>query len=145
MLLIFFEELTEELKNFDIKYIGTGPDIMPSSHSKVLHNFDPSEVGVVLVGWDSHLSVPKMWKSTRYLQDKNVHLVATNPDDQYLGADGIPTPGRNFCNDNYFVIFILLDFLYCRSWEFHEVHRGMLKQKSHCCGKTFYICCQINE
>lgn len=100
---------------------------MPSSSSKVMSNFNSSEVGAVLVGWDSHLSVPKMWKSTRYLQDKNVHLVATNPDEQYLGADGIPVPGINLCDlkiyDLYFVEFLL----FYRSWSFYEMYRGLLE------------------
>jgi len=81
--------VSRELDEAGIAHTGVGPDVMQGSIiSLVKENFKPDpEVGAVIVGFDEHISFPKMMKAATYLDNKDTIFVATNTDERF------PMPG----------------------------------------------------
>ena len=81
--------VSRELDEAGISHTGVGPDIMQGSvQTMVKDHFKPDpEVGAVIVGFDEHMSFPKMMKAATYLDNKEIVFVATNTDERF------PMPG----------------------------------------------------
>ncbi|CAH1786727.1 unnamed protein product [Owenia fusiformis] len=78
--------MAEELDNAGIKYTGLGPDVAEEEsiwdtvdNSHQIFPIDP-EVQCVLVGFDQHISFPKLLKAASYLKNEKVLFLATNED-----------------------------------------------------------------
>ncbi|GJQ64919.1 hypothetical protein Trydic_g7088 [Trypoxylus dichotomus] len=87
--------ITSELEEVNIKYTPIGPDVLDCDLMTYIQNIklDP-EVGAVVVGFDEHISYPKMLKAASYLNDPNCYFVATNTDERFpIGIGGIVKPG----------------------------------------------------
>lgn len=82
--------ITKELEKAGISYYGTGPDVYQDS---VLFDVD-SEVKAVIVGYDEHFSYPKMIKAATYLNNPDVHFIATNTDERFPTGEKIIVPGK---------------------------------------------------
>lgn len=80
-----------ELDALKVKNFGVGPDYLQTSVPTFVENvkLEP-DVGAVLVGFDEHLSYPKLFKASSYLKDPSVLFVATNTDESF------PVPGTDF-------------------------------------------------
>lgn len=77
--------ISQELDLLGIRHTGVGPDILNGSLlTLVKEQFKPdSEVGAVIVGFDEHISFPKMMKAATYLNDPEMIFVATNTDERF--------------------------------------------------------------
>ncbi|KAJ9590745.1 hypothetical protein L9F63_016261 [Diploptera punctata] len=77
--------ITQELDAIGIKYLDIGPDTMNCDMPTLLREkvaLEP-DVGAVVVGFDEHISFPKMLKAASYLKQKECVFVATNTDEQF--------------------------------------------------------------
>ncbi|XP_053607028.1 glycerol-3-phosphate phosphatase isoform X2 [Plodia interpunctella] len=88
--------IAEELKSVGIRHIGVGPDpVQPDFKAMVPSDLDP-EVGAVIVGFDEHVSYPKLMKAASYLASEECLFIATNTDERFPRAGsgyGIVVPG----------------------------------------------------
>ncbi|XP_022827801.1 glycerol-3-phosphate phosphatase-like [Spodoptera litura] len=85
--------LGEELKSVGVRHIGVGPDhVKPNVKSTKLSELDP-EVGAVVVGFDAHVSYPKLLKAASYLASEQCLFVATNMEERFRKPDSIVIPG----------------------------------------------------
>ncbi|XP_059053890.1 glycerol-3-phosphate phosphatase [Achroia grisella] len=83
----------EELKAVGIRYIGVGPDhVQPDFKSMKPSELDP-EVGAVVVGFDEHISYPKLMKAASYLSSEECLFIATNTDERFPKSNSIVVPG----------------------------------------------------
>uniref|UniRef100_A0A2H1VUG0 SFRICE_024828 n=1 Tax=Spodoptera frugiperda TaxID=7108 RepID=A0A2H1VUG0_SPOFR len=83
----------EELEAVGVRHIGVGPDhVKPDVKSTKLSELDP-EVGAVVVGFDAHLSYPKLLKAATYLASEQCLFVATNTEDRFHRPNSIVIPG----------------------------------------------------
>ncbi|KAJ0178263.1 hypothetical protein K1T71_006086 [Dendrolimus kikuchii] len=83
----------EELEAVGISYIGIGPDhVKPDFKSMKPADLDP-DVGAVVVGFDEHVSYPKLMKAASYLASEECLFIATNTDERFPRADSIVVPG----------------------------------------------------
>ncbi|KAL4707693.1 hypothetical protein ACJJTC_014874 [Scirpophaga incertulas] len=83
----------EELKAVGIRHIGVGPDpVKPDFKSMPPSDLDP-EIGAVVVGFDEHVSYPKLMKAASYLSSPECLFVATNTDERFPKPGSIVVPG----------------------------------------------------
>lgn len=84
-----------ELNALNVKNFGVGKDYLKTSVPEFVENvkLEP-DVGAVLVGFDEHLSYPKLFKAASYLKDQNVLFVATNTDESFpVSGTDLVMPG----------------------------------------------------
>ncbi|CAK9805449.1 Glycerol-3-phosphate phosphatase [Anthophora plagiata] len=84
--------IAKELQEVGISNIGVGPDTIKKYVPYNKFNKDP-DVGAVIVGFDEHFSYPKMVKAASYLNDSNVHFIATNTDERFPIDNNVVIPG----------------------------------------------------
>jgi len=84
-----------ELDALNIRHFGVGEDYLKTSVPTFVENIKlEPDVGAVLVGFDEHLSYPKLFKAASYLKDPNVLFVATNTDESFpVAGTGLIMPG----------------------------------------------------
>lgn len=84
-----------ELDAQNVKHFGVGEDYLKTSVPTFIENIElEPDVGAVLVGFDEHLSYPKLFKSASYLKDPSVLFVATNTDESFpVSGTGLVMPG----------------------------------------------------
>lgn len=89
------EGIGGELDAVGIRHIGIGPDNVKVKHD--FRNLKPSdldkEVKAVVVGFDEHISYPKLLKAASYLDREEVLFLATNTDERFPKGGGIVVPG----------------------------------------------------
>ena len=81
--------ISKELDNVGIKHFGVGPDMLDTSSVFERELNIQSDVGAVIVGFDSNLSYNKICKACTYLNDPNCLFIATNTDAVF------PQPNKN--------------------------------------------------
>lgn len=77
--------ISKELDNVGIRHTGVGPDVMPGTLADLLHSgwtVDP-EVGAVIVGFDEHISYPKLFRAATYLSNPDILFIGTNTDERF--------------------------------------------------------------
>lgn len=77
--------ISRELDAIGIRSTGVGPDVLNGSlMTLVKEQFKPeADVGAVIVGFDEHISFPKMMKAASYLNDPSVIFIGTNTDERF--------------------------------------------------------------
>jgi phosphoglycolate phosphatase len=77
--------ISRELDAIGIRNTGVGPDVLEGSlMTLVKEQFVPDpEVGAVVVGFDEHISFPKMMKAATYLNNPETLFVGTNIDQRF--------------------------------------------------------------
>lgn len=85
-----------ELDNVGIRHEGIGPDVLTGTLQTLVHGeFVPNpEIGAVIVGFDEHLSFPKLFKAASYLDNPECIFIATNTDERFpIAGKVIPGTG----------------------------------------------------
>lgn len=72
--------ISKELDAVGIRHTGVGPDPMTTSLQELVkEKFQPDpEVGAVIVGFDEHISFPKMMKAASYLSKPSTVFIGKN-------------------------------------------------------------------
>ncbi|XP_042902635.1 glycerol-3-phosphate phosphatase isoform X2 [Parasteatoda tepidariorum] len=87
--------IARELEKANIEHLPIGPDPVPEEWIPWTHSLklDP-EVGAVVVGFDHHVSYPKLTKAASYVRNPDTLFIATNRDEQFpSGNTGLTMPG----------------------------------------------------
>lgn len=87
--------IASELDALNVKHFGVGEDYLKTSVPTFVENIKlEPDVGAVLVGFDEHLSYPKLFRAASYLKDQNVLFVATNTDESFpVAGTNLVMPG----------------------------------------------------
>lgn len=93
--------LVKELDAVGIRQVGVGLDQALNNLSPEVTVFDwarkdlqlDPEVEAVVVGFDPHLNLAKLIKTTSYVMGKNLPFIATNEDQQLPLGNGVVFPG----------------------------------------------------
>ncbi|KAK5643116.1 hypothetical protein RI129_006961 [Pyrocoelia pectoralis] len=85
--------VSQELDLVGIKHTGVGPDVQTSIPNLLQTTQLDPDVGAVVVGFDEHISFPKLFKAGSYLKDPNCLFVATNTDEQFPSNTNFVVPG----------------------------------------------------
>lgn len=84
--------VAKELDNVGIRHTDPGPDVTTKIEN-LFAEFKPDpDIGAVVVGFDEHLSFPKMYKAATYLADPNCIFIGTNTDERFPSTTGV-VPG----------------------------------------------------
>lgn len=86
--------ITRELDAIGIRHCGSGPDVLNVPYLDTVDGRwqpDP-EVGAVIVGFDEHISFPKLYKAGTYLERTDCLFIATNTDERFPVPAGV-VPG----------------------------------------------------
>lgn len=84
--------ISRELDNVGIKHTESGPDVTTNIQN-LFAEFKPDpEIGAVVVGFDEHLSFPKMYKAATYLANPECLFIGTNTDERFPSRNGV-VPG----------------------------------------------------
>jgi len=93
--------IATELDALNVRHFGVGEDYLKSSVPTFVENLKlETDVGAVLVGFDEHISYPKLFKAASYLKNPDVLFVATNTDENFpvTGTDLVmPGTGSLVC------------------------------------------------
>ncbi|GFY47083.1 glycerol-3-phosphate phosphatase [Trichonephila inaurata madagascariensis] len=86
--------ITLELEKVNIQHLPIGPDPVGDNWIPWLSEvkLDP-EVGAVIVGFDHHVSYPKLIKASSYLKNPDTLFIATNRDEQFPADGDLVIPG----------------------------------------------------
>lgn len=86
--------ITSELEKVNIQHLPIGPDPVGDNWIPWLKEvqLDP-EVGAVIVGFDHHVSYPKLIKASSYLKNPETLFIATNRDEQFPADGNLVIPG----------------------------------------------------
>lgn len=87
--------ITKELDKVGIGYTEVGPDPMVCDIGTLVNSktkLDP-DVGAVIVGYDEHISFPKMLKAASYLKNPDCLFIATNTDQVFPLKSNLVIPG----------------------------------------------------
>ncbi|XP_051172938.1 glycerol-3-phosphate phosphatase-like [Leptopilina boulardi] len=85
------EAIGKELKSIGIESFGWGSDSL-NCLSDILNIKTEPNVDAVIVGFDEHISYPKMAKAATYLRNEKIHFIGTNTDENFP-SETIVCPG----------------------------------------------------
>lgn len=83
--------ITRELDAVGIRHCGSGPDVIDVPYLEAVDGrWQPdADVGAVIVGFDEHISFPKLYKAATYLDRPGCLFIATNTDERFPVATGV--------------------------------------------------------
>lgn len=84
--------IANELDNVGIRHTAPGPDVTTNIQNLFAEFKPDAEIGAVVVGFDEHLSFPKMYKAATYLSNPDCLFIGTNTDERFPSTNGI-VPG----------------------------------------------------
>lgn len=76
--------ISKELDLVGIRSFGVGPDLMTDTVPEFCNKMEiDKEVGAVVVGFDEHISFPKLIKASTFLANPDTLFLGTNPDERF--------------------------------------------------------------